>query len=214
MNNNLTNIEHSEYYDLCRRDILKQVPANCRHILSVGCGAGRTELELIKNGVSVTGIEMDALAAKIARHRGIHVLEGDVAELCSSLTDTYFDCVIFADVLEHIMDADIVVKTIAEKIRPGGTIIVSVPNFRYYKFLYDIVFRGGITYASAGIYDRTHIRITTAKMVEDWFHNSGLIPKSRNYNLGGRRHRWLSAMTGNLFRCFFAFQVIAVGVKP
>ena len=40
----------------------------------------RTELELIKNGVSVTGIEMDTSAAKIARNRGIHLLEGDATE--------------------------------------------------------------------------------------------------------------------------------------
>ena len=82
MSTDSVNTEHiSPYFEQFRRDVFAVVPSTAKCVLSVGCGGGKTEAELVKRGIKVVGVEINHEAAAIARRRGLIVLEGDVSEV-------------------------------------------------------------------------------------------------------------------------------------
>jgi len=204
--------EGSDSYFLhCRRDVLAMVPSWVRSVLSVGCASGVTEAELSNRGIAVVGVELNSRAVATARSRGLTVLEGDAHTVDVKALGHCFDCIIYADILEHLSDPLAVLRNHLSVLRPGGTIIVSVPNFRHYSVLYQLFAAGRITYTEAGILDATHIRITTRKMVQGWFAQCGVRTVKYRYHMSGRRDRLLSACFAGICDEFFATQVLLLG---
>ena len=201
------------YFSHLRSDILELVPADSRRILSVGCGAAVTEAELVKQGRSVVGIELNPGAAAIARQRGLEMFEGDAAALDRALEGREFDCLIYADVLEHIADPVAVAAGHVNHLRGGGTVIISVPNFRCLMVFRQLFLQGRIQYTDQGVLDRTHLRLTTRKMILDWFAELGLTPVSNRYNRGGRLGRVGFKFLPAFVKEFLATQVVLVARK-
>lgn len=200
------------YFTHTRRDVLAMIPEEARDILSVGCGGDFTEAALILRGCRVVGLERDHDAAEQARRNRLEVIEGDATETARALQGRWFDCLIYADVLEHIMDPVSVLMSHIPHLRPGGCVVISVPNFRHYRVLRDLFLRGVIRYTDAGILDRTHVRLTTRRMVEDWFVEVGLVRDRLHLVMGRRQHAFRIASLG-LLREFLASQVILRGVR-
>jgi 2-polyprenyl-3-methyl-5-hydroxy-6-metoxy-1,4-benzoquinol methylase len=212
-------VEHLEsgeaqYFGHRRDDILELVPKSCRSVLSVGCGSGRTEEALVKQGKRVLGLELDPGAASLARQRGVEVIEGDVSVSNPELGRYRFDCLIYADVLEHLVDPLLVLRSHVECLERGGVVIISVPNFRKYEVARALFVRGHIRYVDAGVFDRTHLRITTRKMVEEWISAAGLHRTGTVYRIAMRRERWLGKIALGILNEFLATQVIVLATKP
>jgi len=203
----------SLYYEGFRSDVIAAVPPDAKTVLSVGCAAGRTEAELVKRGMKVVGVEINSDAAKIARERGLIVLEGDASVIDISQVGDSFDCLIYGDVLEHLPDPVSVLKRHIKSLKPGGIIYVSIPNFRHYSVFWQLFIRGHIHYKDAGILDRGHVRITTRKMVLDWFDQLSLRLCSCTYKIFSRRDKLISALLLRLAVEFIAAQVCLVGRK-
>ncbi len=203
----------ASYYDFFRRDIIAAVPSTAKCVLSVGCAAGRTEQELVKKGIKVVGVEIDHEAASLARQRGLTVLEGDVSEVDIRRAGESYDCLIYADVLEHLREPAKVLQRHVEHLNPGGTVYVCVPNFRHYSVLWQLFVRGHVGYQDAGILDRTHLRITTRKMVLEWFNEVHIELCSSRYIFDRRKNRLISALLLGLAREFIAVQIEVVGRK-
>lgn len=203
----------SQYFGWLRHDVLRHVPATARRILSVGCGAGLTEAELVRRGAHVVGIEKDESAAQVAQSRGVHVLQGDAFGMQSKLQGRTFDCLIYADVLEHLPDPERLLAHHVTLLEAGGSVVISVPNFRHYRVFTSLFVRGCIQYEDSGIFDRTHLRITTRKMVQQWMHACGLSLVSCEYRMNRRRERYFAFATCNLAREFLATQVIVTAIK-
>jgi 2-polyprenyl-3-methyl-5-hydroxy-6-metoxy-1,4-benzoquinol methylase len=202
-----------QYYEWIRYDILDVVPSSAKHILSIGCGGGITEAIMTRRGVKVVGVEMNPEAARIARQRGLTILEGDASEIDVSVAGELYDCIIYGDVLEHIPDPLSVLQRHIASLKKNGTVIVSVPNFRHYSVLWQLFIGGHVRYVDGGILDRTHLRITTRKMVFEWFELAGLRKTFLKYVIWGRRYRLISAVSLGLLREFLASQILAVGRK-
>lgn len=110
-------------------------------VLDAGCGGGRHLSEAFRmKGVSVVGIDLnrdDALKAhnttKIMRHAGEDgggcalVMVSDVTRL--PFADASFDIVICSEVLEHIPDHCRAVAEIVRVLKPGKSLVVSVPRY-------------------------------------------------------------------------------------
>lgn len=201
---------HSHY----REDILRHIPSDVKCILSVGCGCGVTEAELVKHGAKVVGAEINPEAAKIARQRGLTILEGDASEIDVGIAgEQSYDCIIYADILEHLSDPVGILRRHVERLQSNGTVIVSVPNFRHHSVFWQLFIRGRIKYEDAGILDRTHFRITTRKMVLEWFDAVEIKPVSCNYHISRRRYKLLSVCLFGLAREFIASQICLIGKK-
>jgi len=199
------------YYSHLRHDVLRHVPLHARCVLSVGCGNGVTESTLVERGVTVVGIEQNPAAAAEARSRGVIVFERDASVLGEYLSEWQFDCVVYADVLEHLADAPGILKCHMERLGRDGTVVISVPNFRHWSVLWQLGVQGCPEYRDAGIMDRTHVWITTRKLVSRWCRDAGLRIISTEYRLWRRRDRWLSLMSANMLIEFIAQQVIIEG---
>lgn len=200
------------YYSHCREDILECVPADAVSVLSVGCGAGVTESELVSRGIKVVGIELNPDAAEAARQGGLTVLNGDALSVDLSGNEDLFDCLIYADVLEHLIDPVAVLQQHLKFLKDDGVVIISVPNFRHFSVFKQLFVSGCINYVDSGILDRTHIRLTTRKMVLSWFELMGLKSQKCNFLLGPKR-KVFSFFTAGILKDFLAKQVVLVGKK-
>ncbi len=149
------------YFDQPRHELAPLVPATVRTVLDCGCGAGRLGELLRARGCHVTGIEREPQAAAAARQRLDRVIEGRVEDVIDALAPRDFDCVICADVLEHLEDPWTAARRLVERVRPGGVFLCSLPNVRHLGVLADLVVRGRWDYGDSGVLDRTHLRFFT-----------------------------------------------------
>lgn len=97
-------------------------------LVDVGCGRGIV-LELMRNrGWDAHGVEVSEVAARHARDiLGLTVWVGEFAE--SPHSPASVDAVVIWHVLEHLIDPVAALDKAAEVIRPGGVLVIAVPNF-------------------------------------------------------------------------------------
>ena len=100
-------------------------------VLDVGAGVGDFLANLRDLGWQVHGVEPSARAAESARERGLDVLEGTI--LHSQLQDATFDLITFWHVLEHIHSPTAALNRAFELLKPGGKLMVAVPNWKSVK---------------------------------------------------------------------------------
>lgn len=95
--------------------------------LEVGAGRGDLAALLIRRGWEVTAIEPSAQACEVLAARGVDARHGTLGAV--ALEPVGYDVAIFNHALEHVTDpvADLMRTSVA--LRPGGLVLVSVPNF-------------------------------------------------------------------------------------
>ena len=96
-------------------------------LLDVGCGRGNLLEMFQRRGWRVLGTQVSRTAAGAARRRGVEVLRGELPEM--ELPPGTFDVVTFFHVLEHLDRPERYLRKAAELLRPGGLLVVEVPNF-------------------------------------------------------------------------------------
>jgi SAM-dependent methyltransferase len=95
-------------------------------LLDVGCGKGRFLAAARDDGWQVVGVEFaPSLAASARLHEGVEVIAGDFLD---APLEGDFDVVTMWHVLEHLPDPPRAVARAVELLRPGGRLVVSVPN--------------------------------------------------------------------------------------
>ena len=147
------------------------VPSGSR-VLDIGCGTGWTAKELIdKKGCEVIGVEPNESRAEVARSNGIQVHVGYLEDLRIEEVDL-FDIVLFGDVLEHLSNPLSILCDAKKYLRPGGSVVVSVPNVAHWMVRLDLL-RGRFNYQQAGIMDATHLRWFTEKTLRLLLENAG-----------------------------------------
>jgi 2-polyprenyl-3-methyl-5-hydroxy-6-metoxy-1,4-benzoquinol methylase len=94
-------------------------------ILDIGAGVGDF-LSIAKNdGWQTIGIEPSDKAKNIAKKKGVSFVEN-----LSELESNSFDVITMWHVLEHVPDLENQIKELKRLIKPFGTIIIAVPNFK------------------------------------------------------------------------------------
>lgn len=162
------------YYHHARPEVLELVPITARKVLDVGCGAGGFSANLkARQPVEVHGVELVPQAAEQARSHLDKVLNNTIEESLPKLPEDYYDCIVVADVLEHLLDPWSVLMSLKGKLAAGGKIVSSIPNIQNWDVLADLI-QGRWDYQNAGILDRTHVRFFTRKSVEELFWSAGL----------------------------------------
>lgn len=173
-----------------RREVTALVPPSARRVLDVGCSVGAMGAALRARGAQVTGVELDAELAARAREVLDEVVEGDVEAMArdGALAGRAWDCVVFADVLEHLRDPWAVVAWGARLVAPGGSIVLSVPNVRHVKTLRALLQRRW-PYEAVGIFDRTHLRFFARRNLDDLVAGTGfeLVEVRRHHLLSVHR---------------------------
>lgn len=184
------NTENQNYYSNVRSDILAMVEGTGLRLLEVGCGSGSTLLHAKQTGIAskIVGVEYVTDVAKIAQERGVqNIYTGDFSLVAKKIStqEGRFDTILFGDVLEHMIDPWTALAQAKDLLVDGGQIVASVPNFRYWRVMYNVFFRGNFRYESDGIMDRTHLRFfcrrNILEMISDQFEivrEHAVLPKS------------------------------------
>jgi 2-polyprenyl-3-methyl-5-hydroxy-6-metoxy-1,4-benzoquinol methylase len=95
--------------------------------LEVGCGDGWMLGALRRRGWQVLGSERTVEAAKsAAAANGIPMFVGDLDAIGSSAR---FDLIVLFQALEHLAEPVTRLRQSADLLRPGGVLVVAVPNF-------------------------------------------------------------------------------------
>jgi 2-polyprenyl-3-methyl-5-hydroxy-6-metoxy-1,4-benzoquinol methylase len=164
-----------EYFQGQRSDVADLVPGGCARVLDLGCGYGGLGRIIHARGVAqVFGVEINPDAdSKLAGVYAEYWI-GDVeqVELPADIED--FDCIIFADVLEHLRDPWGSLARYLQRLKPGGYVVASIPNVRNIALLYNLVVRGQWRYEDSGLLDRTHLRFFTRREILELFSATGL----------------------------------------
>ena len=163
-----------QYFSQARPEMERFIPKTAKRILDVGCGEASFGSRLKESlGAEVWGIELMPAIADIARSRLDRVLSGDVMQQLEEIPDHHFDCIIFNDVIEHLVDPYRMLTAMKQKLATGGVVVCSIPNIRYFRNLFDIVIRGEFRYKEGGILDKTHLRFFTKKSMIEMFESLG-----------------------------------------
>lgn len=162
-----------EYYSRLRPEIIAMVPRECVSILDIGCGTGELGKHLKGKGAGeVCGIESSHIAALEAMQVLDSVIEGDVESIDLPFEEGYFDCVVCADVLEHLLDPWSMVGKLRKLLKADGVIVASIPNVGFHRVVRGLI-RGKWNYADAGVLDKSHLRFFTWRGMEALFQNNG-----------------------------------------
>jgi SAM-dependent methyltransferase len=160
----------------------------------------------------VTGVELVPEAAAHARRRLDLVVTADV-EAGLPFARESFDAVVFADLLEHLIDPWRMVREAAGLLAPGGVIVASIPNVQNLDVLRRLA-RGQWDYRERGILDRGHLRFFTLRTIENLFAQAGL----RLTRVGHRYRKSLFRetvcfLTAGRARAYFTRQYLVIARK-
>lgn len=173
-----------------RLEIVDLVPKNTARILDVGCSEGDFGSSVKKRfHCEVFGIEIDREKASKASSKLDKVIIGDVEQIDPKLSSNSFDCIVFADVLEHLKEPAEVLKRYLNYLRPDGCLVISIPNIRHLTVISELLLRGEWRYRQSGIMDKGHLRFFTIKSFLRLLEESNIYPVriKRVFSLKGSR---------------------------
>ena len=115
------------------------LPKNVR-VLDVGCGDGSLMSLLIKEkNIDARGLELEKENIKKCIYKGLPVIEGNAETELHQFPDQSFDYVILSQTLQAFYSPE---KVLKDLLRIGKSVIVSIPNFGYWKVRTSLLFFG------------------------------------------------------------------------
>lgn len=207
-------------YESARQDVLALIPLTVRNVLEIGCSAGALGAALRARQPSVVlGIELDAHYAAEASSRLNRVVMSDADAFATGEPppEAPFDCLICADVLEHLVDPWTTLDRLVAFLSPGATVVVSLPNVLWHVALLRLLRRRVWPREDQGVFDRTHLRWFSLDDGSALLTDSGLAVTQvdfRYWDARRSRLRIYSLLSRTPLRAFLAAQHIYVAVKP
>ena len=115
------------------------LPNNTR-VLDVGCGDGSLMNLLVKEkNIEVRGLELEKQNVQECIYKGLPVIQGNAETELYQFPNQSFDYVVLSQTLQAFYNPD---KVLKELLRIGKSVIVSIPNFGYWKVRTSLLFFG------------------------------------------------------------------------
>jgi len=154
-----------------REDLLVLIPEGIRILLDVGCSQGSLGVSIKKTRpeIEIEGLELNRLLA--ARASSVY----DKVYVCSLeefVCDKNYDCIICGDVLEHLFDPWTQLKSLFRILKPGGHLILSLPNAGHWTLVADLA-ASKFDYLPWGITCITHLRWFTENSIRKALGDAG-----------------------------------------
>jgi 2-polyprenyl-3-methyl-5-hydroxy-6-metoxy-1,4-benzoquinol methylase len=204
------------YYSLERTDMVSELPRPLGRVLDVGCGEGGTGRALRAAGASeVWGVEVMPEAVQQAQAGLDGVVCAPVEEaLASGALPGPFDTICCYDVLEHLVDPPVVLRSLRDLAAPSGRLHISIPNARHLSLVFDLLFRGTFGYREYGHRDTTHLRWYTRRDLIAMVDGAGWITQSTRSSPLVGRVRVADRLTLGRARELLALQWHLLAVRP
>lgn len=187
------------YYQGQRREMLACIPKNARSFLELGCGAGGFGelLRATRDDAHIIGVEIHPKSAEEAHKRLDYVIEQPVEIGLESILAGSIDCVVCNDLLEHLVDPWEVLQQIKRVLQPLGSIVSSIPDFRYFPVFKNYFKGGDWQYEKWGVHDRTHLRFFAKSSIERMSSETGF-QTSLIEGIFGKPLPWKAALLNRL----------------
>jgi glycosyltransferase involved in cell wall biosynthesis/cyclopropane fatty-acyl-phospholipid synthase-like methyltransferase len=141
-------------------------------VLDAGCFDGRfSELVRTRAGHHVTGLDVQKLDGVAQRVDAF--IEADLNQPLPHALHGAFDVVVAGDILEHVVEPHALLSDLVLTLKPGGEILVSVPNFGHW-YPRGRTALGRFDYDQRGPLDRGHLRFFTRDSIETLIATCGL----------------------------------------
>jgi len=115
------------------------LPKNVR-VLDVGCGDGSLMNHLIKEkNIEARGLELKKENITKCIYKGLPVIEGNAETELHQFPNQSFDFVILSQTLQAFYNPE---KVLEDLLRIGKSVIISIPNFGYWKVRTSLLFFG------------------------------------------------------------------------
>jgi 2-polyprenyl-3-methyl-5-hydroxy-6-metoxy-1,4-benzoquinol methylase len=106
-------------------NLINSLQPNKGKILDIGAGTGEFLSVAQQDGWQTTGVEPSDKAKQIAINKGV-----SFAATIAQLEDRSFDVITMWHVLEHVPVLDQQIKELKRLLKPTGSLIIAVPNFK------------------------------------------------------------------------------------
>ena len=152
----------SVYSNAGNPQLLALKEGNFGSVLDVGCGAGDNARLIRRSGCDeIVGITVSLgekrLAAEVLDYVWLRNLEDETLDFLGARR---FDTIICSHVLEHLREPWNLVERLLTFLRPGGQMLIAVPNLLYWRQRLKFVF-GDFDYTEDGVLDLGHLRFFT-----------------------------------------------------
>ena len=220
----MAELDERHWWYRARRDVLRELirrrielPAQAR-ILEVGCGTGHN-FQMLRDFGRLDAIEVDGEAREIASRRlGHAVMDAPLPGLAGVPARSY-DLIAMLDVLEHVDDDRAALKALAERLRPGGRLLITVPAHPWMWSAHDEVNHHRRRYTRRSL--KAAVRDAGLKLeMLAWF-NSLLFPLAAAARVAGRitgkedsDDKLPPAVVNRLFEWLFGLERYAIGRVP
>lgn len=128
----LAEAEESYWWHRGRQRIVRRVLARyvapSSRILDVGCGPGGTT-KSYSGSNHVLGVDASGESTRLARGRGLDVARMDATRLATRAQS--WDAIVALDLIEHVDDDVAALREMREALRPGGTLVATVPAYQF-----------------------------------------------------------------------------------
>ena len=115
-----------------QRDALSGRPLDGLSLLDIGCGGGLLSEPMTRLGARVTGVDASArnisVAALHAERQGLSIdyRQGTAESLAAG--GAQFDIVMALEIVEHVSDVDLFLRSCGNMVKPGGLLFLSTLN--------------------------------------------------------------------------------------
>jgi SAM-dependent methyltransferase len=150
--------DSTHWWYRARRDVLASVIArkiklpNDARILEIGCGTGHN-LPMLAQFGTVDAVEIDDAARAVAEARLKRPVSSSPLPELAGVPEGHYDLVALLDVLEHVEDDVAALQAIARRLRPGGTILLTVPQYPWMWSGHDVANHHHRRYVKATLKD-------------------------------------------------------------
>ena len=146
-------------------DFIKAEGPEPLRVLDMGCGEGtlgRLLGEKLGGRVYRVGLDLSetALEMAAAHYDAVHQANLELDPWPELLKGEAFDCIVCVEVLEHLFRPEDALEAAKGLLAPGGALIVSFPNFAFYKNRYDVL-RGHFPRSQHVYHSAEHIHYFT-----------------------------------------------------
>ena len=159
--------------------IAKWIAPNAK-VLDLGCGDGAllTKLRKTRN-VRAYGVEKDDANWLKAMNNGIDVIQMDLESGLSGFEAQSFDVVILSQTLQAVLNTEAIVK---EMLRVGREVIVTFPNFGYWRYRFQLAMGGHMPVSDTlpyQWYDTPNVHLCTIHDFDEFCLKSDIVIQER-----------------------------------
>jgi 2-polyprenyl-3-methyl-5-hydroxy-6-metoxy-1,4-benzoquinol methylase len=115
-------------------NLINSFNSETKNLLDIGCGTGDFLETALEANWNITGIEPSAQARAIANTKTNNAVF-ETAHF-EQLKPNSFDVITLWHVLEHLLDLEQQIKLFESLLKPNGTLVIAVPNFKSYDAQY------------------------------------------------------------------------------